>query len=265
LTKVRRWLRTPKALTIAALLILAAFEIPYRGASAVAGVLVVGAVCGIVDAALTRFLTGRPKIPDGAVTTGLIVSLVVDPTVPLWVPLVASIAGLVVKQLARTHWSNIFNPAAVGLLAAVFIGGSLQSWWGGLADLPAPFLLVLILTGGFIANRENKLPAVLTFLGVYTLLLTAVSVSRPDQVAGAFRVPDVNAALFFALFMVTDPPTSPVRYAPQIAFGLVTATIALFGLLLGAGIAHFPLALLAANGLESWRRPRGRTEVTLGQ
>jgi Na+-translocating ferredoxin:NAD+ oxidoreductase RnfD subunit len=257
MNRVLRWIRAPKGLTLVALLVLVAIESAVRSIQAAEAVLLVGCVGGVVDLALTRYVSGRFVIPDGGAITGVLIALVVDPTAPVAVPIAGTLAGLVAKHMLRTRWSNIFNPAAVGLLVAYFVpGGSVQSWWGALGDGPVWFLAVLLAVGGFMADRENKLPVVLSFAGVYVVLLTVVGIRQPDQVASAFRVPDLNAALFFALFMLTDPPTSPTRYEHQVIFGSMVAAISAVGFLMGLGVAHFPLALLAANAWESWRRPR---------
>ena len=61
------------------------------------------------------------------------------------------------------------------------------------------------------------MPAVLAFLGSYYLLFTVTAfVGDPARVAELFRAPDLHAALFFAFFMVTDPPTSPPKQRDQI-------------------------------------------------
>jgi Na+-translocating ferredoxin:NAD+ oxidoreductase RnfD subunit len=64
----------------------------------------------------------------------------------------------------------------------------------------------------------------------------------------------VHAALFFAFFMVTDPPTSPPKQRDQLVYGVITAVVsyAVFELI---GAAYFMLAgLLVANGWEAVRR-----------
>ncbi|MEQ1690839.1 MAG: RnfABCDGE type electron transport complex subunit D, partial [Gemmatimonas sp.] len=115
----------------------------------------------------------------------------------------------------------------------------------------------------YITNRVNKMPAVLAFLGAYYLLITITAfVGDPARVAELYREPDVHAALFFAFFMVTDPPTSPPKPRDQITYGVLTAaaSYAAFELI---GAAYFLLAgLLVANVWEAWRRYRARAART---
>jgi len=104
---------------------------------------------------------------------------------------------------------------------------------------------------------------VLAFLGVYYLLATtAAFVGKPERFADLYRAPDLHAALYFAFFMVTDPPTSPPKYRDQVVFGTITAAAAFaaFDLI---GAAYFLLAgLLVANAWEGWRRSHERRRRT---
>jgi Na+-translocating ferredoxin:NAD+ oxidoreductase RnfD subunit len=108
-----------------------------------------------------------------------------------------------------------------------------------------------------IANRANKLPVALAFLGSFYGLATLSSlVGSSALVAELFRVPDVNALLFLALFMLGDPPTSPTRSRDQMTFGLIAAS-ASYALLLALGAVYFlPAGALFANAWETLRRLR---------
>jgi len=88
-----------------------------------------------------------------------------------------------------------------------------------------------------LTDRLNKFPSVLIFLTLYFCLFTAVSLVTPGAVAEMFRPPFVQAALFMAFFMLTDPPTSPNRYRDQVWYGAVVAVVACAAQLLGAAEA----------------------------
>src|SRR5262249_46305029 len=86
----------------------------------------------------------------------------------------------------------------------------------------------------------------------------------PAVVSEMYRAPFLQATLFLAVFMLTDPPTSPSRYADQVAIGTLAAVVAVASQLAGAGQAYLLLGVLAANAALAGRRmlPRGRS-VTL--
>ena len=162
------------------------------------------------------------------------------------------------------HSANVFNPAALALVASFYIFQTGQSWWGALPELPMTAIVVLFATGIFISHRVNKLPAVIGFLGVYYLLATlGAFVGDPKTVAELYRAPDLHAALYFAFFMVTDPPTSPPNARDQVVFGVITAAAA-FAIFDVVHSAYFLLAgLLVANAWEGWRRVRLRAKKKL--
>ena len=92
-----------------------------------------------------------------------------------------------------------------------------QSWWGALPNLSTLAQAMAIIGGVFITDRVNKTPLVLAFLGFCYLLFTVAAFSDDTvTVAEVFRTPDVQAALFFAFILLTDPPTAPVKYGDQI-------------------------------------------------
>ena len=167
----------------------------------------------LVDAPILRWRNGAWEFPSGALLTGLIVAMVLSPTATWYAAAVASAVGVAAKYVCRTRSANVFNPAALGIVVVHYAFGAGQSWWGALGDVTPLAVVLLIATGVFITDRVNKLPLVLAYLGAYFLIFTVAAFLRdPARVAEIFRPPDVQAVLFFAFFILTDPPTSPVRY-----------------------------------------------------
>jgi enediyne biosynthesis protein E5 len=257
-SRLRRFARTPKGLTTVILAGLA-FVAAFPEGWSVVGPELAGAILAAiaVDAPILRWKKGKWEFPDGALLTGLIVGMILSPHEPWYVGALTAIAGIAGKYLVRIHKANVFNPAALGLVATFYVFDTGQSWWGALTGLPLMAVAVLIVVGVFMADRVKKMPAVLAFLGSYYLLVTiAAYVGDPRHVAELYREPDLHAALFFAFFMVSDPPTSPPKPREQVIFGVMTGVVsyAVFALV---GAAYFLLAgLLVANAWESWRRRR---------
>jgi Na+-translocating ferredoxin:NAD+ oxidoreductase RnfD subunit len=210
-----------------------------------------------IDAPILRRMKGRWAFPSGALLTGLIVAMILNPHSAWYVVAVTSIVGVLSKYIVRGHTANVFNPAALALVATFYVFNTAQNWWGALPEMPLAVVVVLLATGVFITYKVNKIPAVLAFLGVYYLFATTSAfVGNPARFADLYRAPDLHAALYFAFFMVTDPPTSPPGHRDQIVFGAITAaaSFAAFDLI---GAAYFLLAgLLVANAWEGLRRRR---------
>ena len=178
-----------------------------------------------------------------------------SPHEPWYVPAAASAIAIVSKYVLRTRAANIFNPAALALVMVFYLFHTAQNWWGALPDNTPMALVVLLATGIFIADRVNKMPLVLVFLGTYFLLFSLTAwFSDPRMVSELYRSPDLQAVLFFAFFILTDPPTSPVRYGGQIICGILVA-VASYLFFERVGAAYFLLAgVLVGNVFEASRR-----------
>jgi enediyne biosynthesis protein E5 len=255
---LRRFFRTPKGLLIIVLAILTALASLGEGIKLVTpGLAGAVAVAAAIDTLILRKNRNAWEFPSGAVLTGLIVAMVLSPQEPWYVAACTSAVAVLSKYAFRIRAVNVFNPAALALVATFYVFDTGQSWWGALPEVApaAVALAVLFASGGFIADRVNKIPLVLAFLGSYYLLFTVTAfLGDPGGVAEIFRTPDLQAVLFFAFFILTDPPTSPVKYPDQFVCGVIVAaaSYAVFELV---GAAYYLLAgALVGNVWEAWRR-----------
>ena len=261
---LRAFFATPKGLLIIALVLLLPLAATVSGWAVIApGVAAAALAAMLVDAPVLRVRDGTWSFPSGALLTGLLVAMVLSPFGPWYVAAIASMLGVASKYVVRGRSANVFNPAALALVVAYYLFDAGHSWWGALPELPLAALVALFATGLYIADRVNKMPAVLAFLGVHFLLFTLTAfLGDPAHVAEMYREPDLHAALFFAFFMVTDPPTSPPKAREQIVFGVITAVVSYLVFEL-VGAVYFLLAgLLVANVWEAVRRYRMRSRRT---
>jgi Na+-translocating ferredoxin:NAD+ oxidoreductase RnfD subunit len=206
----------------------------------------------------------RWRWPVSALLSALIVFFILS-TSESWM-VVAWTSGFAIlsKRILRTEREHIFNPAALALVWAPIAFGSGESWWGGFGDMSWAWIAVLLAVGAFLTDRLNKFPAVLTFLATYFGFFTLASLGNPQGVAEMFREPFLQASLFLAFFMLTDPPTSPNRYTDQFWFGLVAALGAGLAQVFGAGQVYLLVGVLVANAvLAVVRYARRRGSQTL--
>jgi Na+-translocating ferredoxin:NAD+ oxidoreductase RnfD subunit len=255
-----RFCKTPKGMLILILLVLIAIAAPHEGLTTVMpGLLIAMAAAGFVDAAMLRYRKGSWEFPDGALLTAMIVAMVLRAQEPWYVLEITAIAAVLSKYAFRTRSANIFNPAALAIVASFFVFHTGQSWWGALTEVSPYLQLVLVAAGLFITDRVNKMPLVLVFLGTYFTLFTAASyLADPRWVAEIYRSPDLEAALFFAFIILTDPPTSPAKYPDQIICGIIVAVVA-FSLFEWAGVVWYLLGgVLVGNLWEAAQRERRR-------
>jgi Na+-translocating ferredoxin:NAD+ oxidoreductase RnfD subunit len=248
LHRLAQFARTPKGQLLLILLACAAMAAPFEGggqaAAALVGPVLVATIC---DAALTRQEKGRWQLPTGAPLTGLFIAMILAVTAPWYVAAIACVAAMLAKRFVRIGREHVFNPAALGLLAVGLWFGAAQDWWGALANIPAPWMLLLLACGLLLIERLNKLPTVLTFGMIYFGGWTLLSFIDASRTAEMFRPPFLQSASFMALFMLTDPPTSPIRHSDQVYYGAAAAIASIASELLGAGQLFLLIGILIAN------------------
>jgi Na+-translocating ferredoxin:NAD+ oxidoreductase RnfD subunit len=253
---LRRFFRTPKGLLLIVLVILIALAAPSEGVRRVApGLASAVLVAVLIDVLVLRWVLKAWEFPSGAILTALLVAMVLTPHEPWYVAACTSAVAIACKHIARTRSANIFNPAALALVATFYVFNTGQNWWGALPEISPYALIVLLVTGAFIVDRVNKIPLALVFLGAYFLLFTVTAfLGNPGKVAEIFRAPDLHAVLFFAAFILTDPPTSPVKYSDQAVCGVIVALVS-FAIFEWVGAAYYLLAgVLVGNIWEAWNR-----------
>ena len=261
---VRHFFKTPKGLLTVVLIMLAAIAASHEGVRSVApGVLSAVAVAATLDLLILRTRHTRWEVPSGAVLTALIVSMVLSVQTSWYVVVLTSALAVVTKYIVRTRAGNVFNPAALAIVATFPLFHTAQSWWGALPEVTPVIQVALAVSGVFIADRVNRMPLVLAFLGAYYGLFTVTSfLGDPARVSEVFRTPDLQAVLFFALFILTDPPTSPVRYHDQLIFAAIVA-VASYVIFEWIGAVDYLLAgVLVGNVWEAWRRVQRRAGQT---
>jgi Na+-translocating ferredoxin:NAD+ oxidoreductase RnfD subunit len=252
-------IRTPKGQLLVGFAILLGAAVPSAGGVSLLPNLVAAVVAACaVDMLWLLIDQRRLLLPSSALLTALIVFFVLSSSESWLVVGWTSGFAIVAKRLIHTGREHVFNPAALALLWAPLAFGSGESWWGALVDLPWLWTLALLAVGLVIVDRLNKLPMVLTFLAAYFGLFNVHALNQPQAVAEMFRPPFVQAALFLAFFMLTDPPTSPNRYVDQVWFGALAAVLAVLAQIAGAGQVYLLLGVLGANAVLAavrvWRR-----------
>lgn len=262
--KAKNFFKTPKGLLTLILFLLAAIAAPGEGLSEVLpGLLSAVALAGVTDLLALWVRKGSWEFPSGAVLTAMIVSMVLRAQEPWYVVAITSVAAVLSKYLFRSRHANVFNPAALAIIVSFYVFHTGQSWWGALTEVPLYVQAVLLAAGIFITDRVNKIPLVLAFLGAYFLLFTITAyLGDPRHVSEIYRSPDLEAALFFAFIILTDPPTSPAKYPDQIICGVLVACVS-YAFFEWAGVVYYLLAgVLVGNVWEAWRRVHRRSKHT---
>jgi Na+-transporting NADH:ubiquinone oxidoreductase subunit B/electron transport complex protein RnfD len=213
---------------------------------------------GIVEVAFA--LIRKREIEEGFLVTGLIFPLILPPTTPIWVVVVGCAVGVFFgKEVFGGTGRNIFNPALVGRLFVTIAFPQIMSasWQKPFTDaITTATPLASFKTSGELARFADLLFGNVAgsvgevfrlgiIIGGIFLMLTKVSnwripVSYLASVAlfswlGNLIAPDTVAPplfqllggglLFGAMFMATDPVTSPYNHESKYIFGILCGLV----------------------------------------
>lgn len=215
--------------------------------------------CVLFDVLFT-FLR-RKKVfttPFAAIVTGLIFTLIIDPSAAWYQILVIAAAAMAIKNFLRIGNRHVLNPAASGLLIGWVIFQLQPSWWAatlfkGENELLMNALLYIGLLGiAFVScYKVGRYVTVLTYILVYTVLFAVItSAFTPSEFLRTLTSPGM---LFYALVMLPEPMTSPVNKKRQAMYGTVVAVLSalLVYVTFNLGVTNLPdssiLALLIGN------------------
>ena len=248
-SSIKKYMSSPKGLVFVLLIVYAILAVLVNSHDVMG---LINALVGVVTALILDGIAGlrfsRKKLfSDGGVVTGLIVAMVLSSATPWYIVSATTAVAILSKHILKIGRKPIFNPAALGLLVAVYAFGSMQSWWGGLSLLSAWWIIPLVVGGLMITNRVRKIAQVASFLGVYFILFFILSMLHVPFASDAFISPFVNSALFLAFFMLTDPPTSPVKAGDQVVFGVIAAIVTVVIYAAFGGLAYLLIGAMTGN------------------
>ena len=219
---------------------------------------------------------------DGsAAVTGLLIALIMPPTAPMWLVVIANaVAILLAKQAYGGIGNNIFNPALVAR-AFVFMAWpvimtawsnplGLGNWFADLTTGATPLggaeasLLEMFLgnTGGCLGETSAL---AISIGGLYLLLKGHIDWRIPVGFIGSaalfaffssqFSLYDVafnllaGGLLFGAVFMATDMVTSPTTKIGRLIFGIGCGLITMFVRKFASAPEGVTYAILFMNAL----------------
>lgn len=243
--------------------------------------LLVIATC-VASAVLSEFifnLLSKKKQTVGdlsAVVTGLLLALCLSTDVTVWQCIVGSVFAIVIVKCAFGGLGyNFANPsvtAKVMLIIAFSLGAA------SVSDGTIPTIIDMLLgkRGGAIGET---CAVALVAGGIYLLARKVISWEIPVAYIGSVfalsfaLTGDVNQALYHtlggglllgAIFMATDPVTSPKKCVGKLIFGLGCGLITVMIRFYGANAEGVPFAILIMNIINPYLNMIGAKKVVGG-
>ena len=225
-----RWptLLPPARLTWLALAVLGGYEAYYLGGLGIPSLVGLPIVAVVTDLIFQRVRFPHLRVPDAAIVTGRFLALLLAPTAPLLLTGSVTFAAVGLRHALRYKGRPWFNPAAAGVVLGTLFLGLAPAWWVGIG--PDGEIAMVVLGALLIARTPTswRLPAV--FLLTYSLLSVVqhvfVGASTDPQILLLQAIDP--ATVFFALFMVPEPRSSPGAVHQQVLFAGIVGIAAAF-------------------------------------
>ncbi len=143
----------------------------------------------------------------------------------LWVAALAAFIAIISKSILRFNGKHVFNPANLGIVLIVLLSN--QAWispgqWGSSNYFP----FAIMLAGLIILSKVDRLETGFIFFGVLMLLeflRQYVYLGWPIDF-WLHRISN-GSILVYALFMITDPKTTPNHKNARIIWSIILALI----------------------------------------
>ena len=169
-------------------------------------------------------LTRTPVNWKSALSTGLSLSLLLRTEAP-WLWIAAAVLAMGSKSLIRVRAKHLFNPSAFAIVALLLLTDHVwvsPGQWGTtiwLAGLAGTF-------GGLVLTRVARLDLAAAFLASHMLLLLLRAWYLGDPLAIPLHQIQSGGLLIFALFMITDPRSTPDSRIGRMLFAAAIAVLA---------------------------------------
>jgi Na+-translocating ferredoxin:NAD+ oxidoreductase RnfD subunit len=221
------------------LLMLAGFGTQQQGFNNVYQQLLLAVTTAIVLDIFINYIRKKQFIlPSSAFITGMIIALVLIPGTHWYVSVIAASIAILQKHLLRYPGAKpIFNPAAAGLLAVIFLFHAGINWWG------QNNLWVIIIVGLFVSYQAKKIKIPVVFIASVALIFT-LGYYLIDKV---WLNPFLYVNFFFVFVMLIEPKTSPYLQKDQYVYAVAVAIFSYIFFLLVPQYDYSVFALIAIN------------------
>ncbi len=162
-----------------------------------------------------------PTGSDSAIITGLILALIISPTLGLYnVMFFISAAGLAMasKYILAVKKKHLFNPAAIAVVLTAFGPKQSASWWVGTGVL-LPFVII----GGILLVRKIHRARMVIIYFIVTTISTIffALISKVSVGTSIYDMIFSSSVFFLGFVMLTEPLTSPTTQKKQSIYAAI--------------------------------------------
>jgi enediyne biosynthesis protein E5 len=145
-----------------------------------------------------------------------------------WVAVFAAFISILSKYIIRINGKHVFNPSALGIVAAILLTGkawvSPGQWGSGIV-----ILFAVLCLGFIVVTKVQNLTSSLSFHGVFAgLVFTRQIVYLGWPIDYFLQSISSGSLLLFSFFMITDPKTTPNHRIAKIIWCAAIAAVAFY-------------------------------------
>jgi enediyne biosynthesis protein E5 len=171
----------------------------------------------------TSFKKGIPSVIISSFGLSLLLK-----TNLLWVAIFAAFISIISKYIIRINGKHIFNPSALGIVAAILLTGkawvSPGQWGSGMV-----ILFAVLCLGFIVVTKVQNLTTSLSFLGVFAGLIFIRQIIYLGWPMDHFiQSLSTGSLLLFSFFMITDPKTTPNHNIAKIIWCATIAVVSFY-------------------------------------
>ncbi len=172
---------------------------------------------------ITNFKNGIPSVLISSFGLSLLLK-----TNLWWVAVFAAFISIVSKYIIRINGKHIFNPSALGIVAAILLTNkawiSPGQWGSGMV-----ILFAVLCLGFIVVTKVQNLSVSLSFLGVFASLLFVRQIIYLGWPMDFFvQSISTGSLLLFSFFMITDPKTTPNHILAGIGWCVAIAFVSFY-------------------------------------
>lgn len=170
-----------------------------------------------------RFRGGLPSVIISSFGLSLLLK-----TNFLEIAALAAFVSIASKFLIKINGKHIFNPSALGIVAAIFLTD--KAWFSpGQWGSSTVILFGVCCLGIIVVTRVQKLDTSLAFLGTFAGLLFIRQILFLGWPVDFFvQSISTGSLLLFSFFMITDPKTTPNHAMARIIWSMLVAGVAFY-------------------------------------
>jgi ferredoxin-NADP reductase len=182
---------------------------------------------------------------ESAYISALIIVLIITPsTANLSFIFWASALAMASKYLVAVFRKHLFNPVALAVVLTAYTLNQSPSWWVGTVSL-MPFVALI---GILVVRKIRRADLILSFLLTVLVAVAASDLLKNiSPLTNIYRTIFQSAILFFALFMLSEPLTTPPTRRLRIAYGVLVGLFFIPALHFGPVYPTPELALILGN------------------